>query len=189
VALNIFSKSPAAIGQVCSTATTFRAYPEQIMTWNIFLVSGDIINVVVLDAALASPTAVIRGSVQLVAAIATQLQAPRASDLSVSRSAWQQVRTQLKNINNNGFNSDNSDVLPLRICLWAETSPASATQKKNKIWLWSAVNNGTAGILAWVLGDRSADTFKLCGKLSSLGDVFFMDGYRFIPVLLTMLTI
>jgi len=35
---------------------------------------------------------------------------PRASDLStVSRSAWQQVRTQLKNINNNGFNSDNSD--------------------------------------------------------------------------------
>jgi len=29
---------------------------EQIMTWNIFLVSGDIINVVVLDAALASPS-------------------------------------------------------------------------------------------------------------------------------------
>ena len=46
---------------------------------------------------VASPTAVIRGSVQLVAAIATQLQAYSASDLStVSRSAWQQVRTQLQ---------------------------------------------------------------------------------------------
>lgn len=46
---------------------------------------------------VASPTAVIRGSVQLVAAIATQLQAYSANDLStVSRSAWQQVRTQLQ---------------------------------------------------------------------------------------------
>jgi len=45
------------------------------MTWNIFLVSGDIINVVVLDAALASPSGD-SWSVQLVAAIATQ-QAPR----------------------------------------------------------------------------------------------------------------
>jgi len=92
---------------------------EQIMTWNIFLVSGDIINVVVLDAALASPTAVIRGSVQLVAAIATQLQAPRSVlllflGLLGSRSASTQK------YHNNGFNSDNSDVLPLRIWrLWS----------------------------------------------------------------------
>ena len=31
--------------------------------------------------------------------------------------------------------------------------------KKNKIWLWTAVNGHEAGILAWVLGDRSAATF------------------------------
>ena len=41
--------------------------------------------------------AVIRGSVQLVAAIATQLQSYSASDLaSVSRSAWQLLRVQLQ---------------------------------------------------------------------------------------------
>ena len=32
--------------------------------------------------------------------------------------------------------------------------------KKNKIWLWTAVNHFSPGILAWVLGDRSAETFK-----------------------------
>jgi len=42
-------------------------------------------------------TAVIRGSVQLVAAIATQLQSYSADDLaSVSRSAWQLLRIQLQ---------------------------------------------------------------------------------------------
>ena len=38
--------------------------------------------------------------------------------------------------------------------------------KKNKIWLRTAVNKGAPGILAWVLGDRSAETFRLsctCG--------------------------
>ena len=32
--------------------------------------------------------------------------------------------------------------------------------KKNKIWLWTAANKGLPGIVAWVLGDRSAETFK-----------------------------
>ncbi|MBD1893932.1 IS1 family transposase [Coleofasciculus sp. FACHB-129] len=32
--------------------------------------------------------------------------------------------------------------------------------KKNKIWLWTAVNHFTQGILGWVLGDHSAQTFK-----------------------------
>ncbi len=31
--------------------------------------------------------------------------------------------------------------------------------KKNKIWVWTAVNNRLPGILAWTLGDRSAKTF------------------------------
>ncbi len=33
--------------------------------------------------------------------------------------------------------------------------------KKNKIWLWTAVNKHYPGILAWVLGDRSSETFQL----------------------------
>jgi hypothetical protein len=32
--------------------------------------------------------------------------------------------------------------------------------KKNQIWLWTAVNKGLAGILAYVIGDGSATTFK-----------------------------
>jgi IS1 family transposase/transposase-like protein len=32
--------------------------------------------------------------------------------------------------------------------------------KKHKIWLWTAVNHFTQGILGWILGDPSAETFK-----------------------------
>ncbi len=32
--------------------------------------------------------------------------------------------------------------------------------KKNKIWLWTAGNHSDTGIIAWVLGDRSSETFK-----------------------------
>ncbi|MBD1930094.1 IS1 family transposase [Trichocoleus sp. FACHB-90] len=32
--------------------------------------------------------------------------------------------------------------------------------KRNKLWIWTAVNHKQAGILAWVVGDRSAETFK-----------------------------
>ena len=31
--------------------------------------------------------------------------------------------------------------------------------KRNKLWIWTAVNHKRAGILAWVIGDRSAETF------------------------------
>lgn len=31
--------------------------------------------------------------------------------------------------------------------------------KKTLIWLWTAVNHFTSGILSWVLGDHSAETF------------------------------
>ena len=32
--------------------------------------------------------------------------------------------------------------------------------KKNKIWLWTAVDHFKKGILAWVIGDRSSQTFR-----------------------------
>ena len=44
-------------------------------------------------------------------------------------------------------------------------SPSSTSYKllsgeKNKIWLWTAVNQAASGILAWVIGDRSSKTFE-----------------------------
>lgn len=32
--------------------------------------------------------------------------------------------------------------------------------KRHKLWIWTAVNHKQAGILDWVIGDRSAETFK-----------------------------
>jgi transposase-like protein len=32
--------------------------------------------------------------------------------------------------------------------------------KRNKVWLWTAVNKKAARILAWVVSDRSAATFE-----------------------------
>lgn len=32
--------------------------------------------------------------------------------------------------------------------------------KKNKIWLWTAVDHFSQGILGWVLGEHSAETFR-----------------------------
>ncbi len=37
--------------------------------------------------------------------------------------------------------------------------------KKNKIWQEAAVNQKAPGILAWILGDRSAATFKPLWKI------------------------
>jgi len=118
VALNIFSKSPAAIGQVCSTATTFRAYRtnnDLEYFWSVATSSTS------LYWTHWHHPRVIRGSVQF-AAIATQLQAPRASDLSLFLGLLGS-RSQLKNINN-GFNSDNFLHYVFGV-FGAETSPAS----------------------------------------------------------------
>ncbi len=51
--------------------------------------------------------------------------------------------------------------------------------KKNKVWLWTAVNKGAVGILAWVLGDRSAETFKRLWKVVKCWQCFWYatDGY------------
>ena len=51
--------------------------------------------------------------------------------------------------------------------------------KKNKIWLWTAVSHGIPGIMAWVLGDRSAETFKKLWKIVRGWQSFLYvtDGY------------
>lgn len=33
------------------------------------------------------------------------------------------------------------------------------SQKKNKVWIWTVVDHFRPGILGWVLGNRSAETF------------------------------
>ncbi|MBD2535934.1 IS1 family transposase [Nostoc flagelliforme FACHB-838] len=56
-------------------------------------------------------------------------------------------------------------------------------KKKNKIWLWTAVNKHTPGILAWVLGDRSSETFKLLWQIIKCWQSYFYvtDGYAVYP--------
>ncbi len=55
--------------------------------------------------------------------------------------------------------------------------------KKNKIWLWTAVNKHTAGVIAWVLGNRSSETFKLLWQIISCWHYYFYvtDGYAVYP--------
>jgi len=57
--------------------------------------------------------------------------------------------------------------------------PTFVGNKKNKIWLWTAVNKGFAGILAWTIGDRAAETFKPLWKIIKGWKYFFYatDGY------------
>ena len=50
--------------------------------------------------------------------------------------------------------------------------------KKNKIWLWTVVNKGSAGILAWTIGDRSAETFKPLWKIIKGWKCFFYPTFR-----------
>ena len=51
--------------------------------------------------------------------------------------------------------------------------------KKNKFWLWTAVNHKAPGIIAWVLGDRSAQTFAQLWKIVRGWKSFWYvtDGY------------
>jgi len=55
--------------------------------------------------------------------------------------------------------------------------------KKNKIWLWTAVNKHIPGVIAWVLGDRSSETFKLLWQIISCWHSYFYvtDGYPVYP--------
>ncbi|MEO1621137.1 MAG: IS1 family transposase [Cyanobacteria bacterium J06632_3] len=52
--------------------------------------------------------------------------------------------------------------------------------KKNKIWIWTAVNHFQPGILGWVVGARSAKTFEPLWTIVSLWRCFFFltDGLK-----------
>ncbi len=58
--------------------------------------------------------------------------------------------------------------------LWAQ---------KNKIWLWTAVDHFRKGILGWVLGDHSAETFQPLWTLVARWQcyVYVTDGWRVYP--------
>jgi len=51
--------------------------------------------------------------------------------------------------------------------------------KKNKLWVWTAVNNRFPGILAWTIGDRSSKTFARLWKIIKCWKCYFYvtDGY------------
>ncbi|MBD2566150.1 MULTISPECIES: IS1 family transposase [Nostoc] len=55
--------------------------------------------------------------------------------------------------------------------------------KKTKFWLWTAVNHFTKGILAWVLGDHSAETFEPLWEIVGQWKSYFYvtDGWKVYP--------
>lgn len=56
--------------------------------------------------------------------------------------------------------------------------------KRNKIWIWTAVNHHQAGILAWVIGDRSAATFEHLWRIVKCWQCFWYvsDGWSVYPM-------
>lgn len=52
-------------------------------------------------------------------------------------------------------------------------------QKKTVGWLWTALDHFRQGILAWVIGDHSAETFKPLWDIVSLWGCYFYvtDGW------------
>lgn len=59
-------------------------------------------------------------------------------------------------------------------------TPNLCRLKKNKIWLQTAVNHFQPGILAWMLGDRSSETFKRLWQIVYCWHSYFYvtDGYK-----------
>jgi len=57
------------------------------------------------------------------------------------------------------------------------------TSVKKNIWLWTVVNKAIAGIIAWVIGSRSAETFKPLWQIVKGWQCFFYvtDGYVVYP--------
>ncbi len=56
--------------------------------------------------------------------------------------------------------------------------------KRNQLWIGSAVNHKQAGILAWTLGNRSAQTFKPLWLIVKCWQCFFdvTDGWSVYPM-------
>ncbi len=55
---------------------------------------------------------------------------------------------------------------------------------KRNFWIWTAVNHKQAGILAWVIGDRSGATFKYLWRIVHRWHCFFYvtDGWSVYPM-------
>ena len=55
--------------------------------------------------------------------------------------------------------------------------------KKNKIWIWTVVDHFKQGILGWVIGDHSSETFRPLWDLVSLWQCYFYvtDGWSVYP--------
>jgi IS1 family transposase/transposase-like protein len=55
--------------------------------------------------------------------------------------------------------------------------------KRHKLWIWTAVNHRQPGILVWVVGDRSAETFKRLWSVVKCWQSFWYvtDGYPVYP--------
>ena len=53
----------------------------------------------------------------------------------------------------------------------------------NKIWLWTAVDHFQPGILGWVLGDHSAETFEPLWNIVAQWKCYFYvtDGWKVYP--------
>ena len=45
--------------------------------------------------------------------------------------------------------------------------------KRNKLWIWTAVNHKQPGVLAWTIGDHSAETFKPLWRIVKCWQCFF----------------
>ncbi len=55
--------------------------------------------------------------------------------------------------------------------------------KKNRRWIWTALDKDSPGILEYVIGDRSSATFEeLWGKIKNWNCYFWItDGYKVYP--------
>jgi insertion element IS1 protein InsB len=58
------------------------------------------------------------------------------------------------------------------------------THTRHKIWLWTAVNHFQPGILGWVMGDHSAETFRPLWELVGHWQCYFYvtDGWPVYPI-------
>ncbi|MEG5065129.1 IS1 family transposase [Microcoleus sp. B3-A4] len=56
--------------------------------------------------------------------------------------------------------------------------------KRNKLWIWTAVNHKQPGVLAWTIGDHSAETFKPLWRIVKCWQCFFYvtDGWPVYPI-------
>ncbi len=67
---------------------------------------------------------------------------------------------------------------PARVSRARERAP-----RQNKIWIWTALDKDYSNILEYVIGDRSAETFKqLWSKVKEWNCYFWItDGYKVYP--------